>query len=1120
MSEKFDINTLFKTHFSPGCVSYGRQLFLSKQISKLTFRSGQAVGATVQGNGLQTYRVNIVLDPSKHTRSNIIGTCSCSMGFNCRHVAAALYQLEANMDKAVRNYAGFEKNRYNVWETWLDETYTPNLEAPLSHAVRDEVLLYVLSFGFDEEQPRYLFIDLYQSKALKKGGYSPSALKTAKLVDMRDLELLSSPDIYALQQLRRYHLYNPEDLGERYRLHPETPIDLISTLIKTGRAFWQASTKPLIWEESAEKIHLDWERLSHGGFKYCAHTAKNAIVSLWPVKPFLYYNMATQQVGPISTTLSAKTLAQCLAMPTYYPDQGGFLKTAFDAWAIARSLPPLPVAGTIEERAITPTATLTLYSADSSRVLLSKSTVARYHRYESNYSYATITFHYEAASCQPDNYEQNLYDLCDDTLFVYPRQWSVEKNYLLQLNDRGVYRFDEKSPVFVKRDYIRYYHLGDAKADVAHFLASAEQELPALGWDIVYDASFIYAPAPIYDDWYGEIKNDDKKDWFSLEVGIMVDDEKINLIPLLAQLLQNDYANLSLSAILDLDPNGLLNLTLENGKKIAIPMHRFQNILLTLTEIYDKTSLKENDFPINALFASQLIGHKENFSLPDIQWQIPPELEYLSQKWNAFPLSKDILKPTDSFKGELRHYQLEGLTWLQFLRTHNLAGILADDMGLGKTVQTLAHLAMEKDRGRFQKPVLIIAPTSLVTNWHSEIKKFTPDLTVLILQGADRPNEKDLLQQHDIILSTYAVILHDQPLLEQLSYYYIILDEAQWIKNSNTKAFSIVTQLETEHRLCLTGTPMENHLGELWSLFHFLLPGYLGNQKSFNKLFRYPIEKEGDGARKLALQKRIAPFLLRRAKSVVASDLPPKNEMIQLIDMNEEQAILYESIRLSVGNKIQKILTQKGFAQSHIEILDALLKLRQACCDPRLVKLESAQSIAQSAKLEYLLSVLPEMIEEGRKILLFSTFTSMLSLIEPELKALDIPYVLLTGSTKDRQTPVSRFQNGEVPLFLLSLKAGGTGLNLTAADTVIHYDPWWNPAAENQASDRAHRIGQNKAVFIYKLITRGSVEEKIIHLQQKKQTLLNDIFANDVSTGGRLEADDLQYLLTPMGNIE
>lgn len=1117
MAEKFDINTLFKNYFSPSCVSYGREIFLHKQVSKLAFRSGQAVGATVQGNGAQTYRVNIVLEPSKHARSNIIGTCSCAMGLNCRHVAAVLYQLEANMDQALRNYAGFEKSRYKAWETWLDETYTPTTEEDFSReSPQDEILLYVLSFGFDEDQPRYLFVDLYQSKALKKGGYSLSAMKTAKLSDMRDLELLSSTDIILIQQLRRYRQHNAEDLGERYRLNAQTPAEVIRALIKTGHAFWQAETKPLSWKEEAENIHLDWHRLSHGGFKYLPHTKDNTLLSLWPANPFLYYNAELQRVGPIHTTLSAETLTHCLSMPVYYPDQGEFLKTAFDAWASAHDLPPLPVASIVEQRVITPTAILTLYSTDSARILSSNSTVARYHRYESNYSYATVTFQYDTLSCQPDTYEHNLYDLNNDTLFVYPRQWDVEKNYLQQLNERSVHRFDEKNPIFVKQDYTRYYHIGDSKADVSHFLASAEEELPPLSWNIVYDPSFVYAPAPLYDDWYGEIKEDTKKNWFSLEMGIIIDDEKINLIPLLAKLLQNDYANLSLAAILALDANEVLELTLDDGKKIAIPMQRFQNILLTLTEIYDKNSLKENVLPINALFASQLISHKENFSLPQIQWQIPPELQSLSQKWQAFPLSQTILHPTASFKGELRHYQLEGLTWLQFLRKHHLAGILADDMGLGKTVQTLAHLAMEKDQGRVKKTILIIAPTSLVNNWYSEIKKFTPDFRVLILQGADRSSEKDLLAQHDIVLTTYAVILHDQALLEQLSYYYIILDEAQWIKNANTKAFAIVTQLETEHRLCLTGTPMENHLGELWSLFHFLLPGYLGNQKSFNKLFRLPIERDNDSARKLALQKRIAPFLLRRAKSIVAADLPPKNEMIQLIDMNEEQATLYESIRLSVGNKIQKILAQKGFAQSHIEILDALLKLRQACCDPRLVKLETAQNIAQSAKLEYLLSVLPEMIEEGRKILLFSTFTSMLSLIEPELKALRIPYVLLTGSTKDRQTPVNRFQNGEVPLFLLSLKAGGTGLNLTAADTVIHYDPWWNPAAENQASDRAHRIGQNKAVFIYKLITRGSVEEKIIHLQQRKQTLLNDIFANDVSSGGRLEADDLQYLLAPM----
>ena len=1114
MADGFDINYFFKNYFAPACVNYGRELFLGGKVSRLSFRSGQAVGAMVRGTGAQTYRVNILLEQLRHTQGHIVGTCSCSAGFNCKHVAAVLFQLEADMDKASRSYEGFEKNRYKVWETWFDTTYSADSPYAAITASSD-ILLYVFSFGFSEDAPKFLFVDLYQTKALKKGGFSETAVKPAKLNDMKDLETLTAMDIQIIQQLRQYRVVDREDLGERFRLHGETPLAVIRDLVQTGRSFWQTAQTPLSWQEEPMAIHLEWHRLNHGGLKYLPHNVDNEIVSLWPITPFVYHHPITQAIGPINTTLETNTLRQCLTMPTYYPDQGEFLQTAFDAWAKPRHLPALPVAAKREEKTLSPSATLTLYSGDSARILLTHTTHASYQRYDAHYSYAKITFHYGNASCQPDNYEQNLYEEVKDTLFIYPRQWALEKKYLQQLSELGVYRFDEKKPIPVKPEYAHDYYIGTTKEDVLYFLQHAKEELAKLNWQIIYDDSFTHAPRVVYDNWYGAIEESGNAGWFSLEIGVVIDDEKTDLVPILAKLLQTEYAHYSVANILAFDGNELLELTLNNGKKIAIAMHRLQSILATLTELYDKQE-GNGQLQINALLASQLASQKKDFSLPDIRWNIPPELHNASQKWASFPLSKHIVQPTENFKGKLRSYQLEGLTWLQFLRQYHLAGILADDMGLGKTVQTLAHLAMEKQAGRWQKPVLIICPTTLVNNWNSEIQRFTPDLSAIILQGNDRAQEKSVLQQHDIIITTYSVILHDQDLLAELSYYYIILDEAQWIKNANTKAFTVVTQLKTDYRLCLTGTPMENHLGELWSLFHFLLPGFLGSAKTFNKLFKNPIEKSNDEARKLALQKRIAPFLLRRAKQVVAADLPPKNEIIQLIDMDEEQATLYESIRLSVGNKIQKILEQKGFAQSHIEILDALLKLRQACCDPRLVKLAEAQKITQSAKLEYLLETIPEMIEEGRKILLFSSFTSMLSLIEAELNALSIPYVLLTGDTKDRQTPVAAFQNGEVPLFLLSLKAGGTGLNLTAADTVIHYDPWWNPAVENQASDRAHRIGQNKAVFIYKLITRGSVEEKIIHLQQKKQALLNDIFANTVSSGGHLELTDLEYLLAPM----
>jgi len=347
-------------------------------------------------------------------------------------------------------------------------------------------------------------------------------------------------------------------------------------------------------------------------------------------------------------------------------------------------------------------------------------------------------------------------------------------------------------------------------------------------------------------------------------------------------------------------------------------------------------------------------------------------------------------------------------------------------------------------------------------------------------------------------------------------YHYVILDEAQNIKNPKAQASKIVRQFNARHRLCLTGTPMENHLGEIWSLFDFLMPKLLGDEKQFRRLFRTPIEKHADQKRQHSLNTRIAPFLLRRSKQEVVKELPPKTEIIQNIELHGPQRDLYESIRLAMHEKVRNAINKNGVARSHIIILEALLKLRQVCCDPRLVKLDSAKKVKASAKMQLLMDMLPEQIEEGRRILLFSQFTSMLSLIEEELHKHKIDYVKLTGATKARDVPIQRFQNGDVPLFLISLKAGGTGLNLTAADTVIHYDPWWNPAVENQATDRAHRIGQNKSVFVYKLITSGTVEDKILALQARKKELADNLFSDSGKGASALTQADLNALFEPL----
>ena len=464
------------------------------------------------------------------------------------------------------------------------------------------------------------------------------------------------------------------------------------------------------------------------------------------------------------------------------------------------------------------------------------------------------------------------------------------------------------------------------------------------------------------------------------------------------------------------------------------------------------------------------------------------------------------------FTATLRPYQQHGLNWLQHLRAHSLGGFLADEMGLGKTAQTIAHIAAEDAAGRLDRPVLVVVPTSLVANWQAELARFAPHLGVAVLHGQGREATRARLDGVAVVLTTYAVLARDAEPMRELPWHMIVLDEAQAIKSPDAKATRAVCQLEARHRICLSGTPIENNLDELWSQFAFLQPGLLGDRRSFGKRFRGPIEKEGDPVRRGQLSRRIRPFILRRTKAEVAAELPPKETILRHITFGPEQRELYDTIRATLHDSVRDQLAELGPGQGRFVVLNALLKLRQACCDPRLVKLASGQSEAPSAKLETLMEMIGGMLPEGRRILLFSQFTSMLDLIKPRLIEAGHKFVELRGDTRDRAEPVRAFQAGEVPLFLISLKAGGPGVNLTAADSVIHYDPWWNPAVEDQASDRAHRIGQTKSVFVYKLVAADTVEERIIQLQERKAELAGIALDADVEASG-LDAEDLEFLL-------
>ena len=644
------------------------------------------------------------------------------------------------------------------------------------------------------------------------------------------------------------------------------------------------------------------------------------------------------------------------------------------------------------------------------------------------------------------------------------------------------------------------------------FLLDAAPRLVTAGWELVTEREFPYRIA-LPDRWFGELDGGGADSWFHLRLGVMVDAQPVNLLPALADYLQHsleggtathkDLVGQAQPSSLAVGQHWLLRL--EDGRYVPIAMERIRRIASTLVELFERDALDGEGLRMSGAQRYPLaILRRELDATP---------LASLLSGLDGFTHVEALAEP-EGFAAQLRPYQREGLGWLQFLRRHRLGGVLADDMGLGKTVQALAHLLHEKLAGRMRQPALIVAPVSALAHWQQEVRRLAPALRQLTLHGPERRARFAQIGDVDVVITGYPQLLLDADVLLRQDFSVVILDEAQMIKNPRARVSQTACALRADQRLCLTGTPLENHLGELWALFAFAQPDLFGGEREFLRRYRTPIEKSGEQRRAEALTARLKPFLLRRTKDAVAPELPPKSEMLETIVLDERQRDFYDAIRLASHRRIHEIIERLGLARSQITILEALLKLRQACCDPRLVEPGAGADIP-SAKLDWLGEALRELVAEGRRILLFSQFTSMLRLIEAKVRELAIPYCLLTGETRERAAQVERFQSHGAPLFLISLKAGGTALNLTAADTVIHYDPWWNPAVEAQATDRAHRIGQTKPVFVYKLIAQGTVEEKMLELQERKRALAAGLYAGASASPLSLSAEDLERLLAP-----
>ncbi|WP_425389490.1 SNF2-related protein [Ekhidna sp.] len=542
---------------------------------------------------------------------------------------------------------------------------------------------------------------------------------------------------------------------------------------------------------------------------------------------------------------------------------------------------------------------------------------------------------------------------------------------------------------------------------------------------------------------------------------------------------------------------GKTEITLPNGEIGVIP----ESWILRYKDLLAFSSQTEDGITLNKIHVSLVQELKEG-DLARVT------MDRKLEKLLSFDKIEDYQVPTN-FVGSLRPYQLAGYNWLRFLEEYNFGGCLADDMGLGKTIQALALLQHQKNESP-DSTSLLIMPTSLLYNWEMEAKKFTPQLKILNYTGINRQKDSSRFSKYDVVITSYGTTRIDVEILSEFYFNYTILDESQAIKNPDSLISKKVRELKSRRKLILTGTPIENSTLDLWSQMSFVNPGLLGNESYFKKEYLRPIEKKQDESKTKKLNALIKPFLLRREKSQVAEDLPEKVINIRYCSMSEEQKAYYEKEKNAFRSKIMDVIETDGIGKSHMILLQGLTQLRQIANHPKMVDSEYSDG---SGKLEEVTYMIENSISKGHKVLIFSQFVKHLKIVSSYLQEKELPFAYLDGSTKDRKTQVERFQNdSSVSVFLISLKAGGTGLNLTKADYVFLLDPWWNPAVEAQAIDRAHRIGQTKKVFAYKFVSKDTIEEKIIKLQEHKQKLASDLISVEESFIKSLSPSDIQEL--------
>ena len=1076
----------------------------------------------VRGSQRQPYQCTIQLRVANGQLS-LDSDCSCPVGMDCKHAAALMMMATATpcefwpggaattpapawMKALKATPAVRPPDALAEWTRWLrqlERLRQPGLEA--SPERQFGVLLRASQHG----TPPALLVNLVWLRA--RLGTSGKTRAGGSLVDPQPLRLdprhgpvptpiggwppEAVPALALLLQEQHTHA-----IGQSWiTLHAAYQEAALTTVLAHYPAYHERGAVPLSRGESLP-LQLQWSDQADGSQRLQATVSADTPVTLLRGYRLWYVLPQLQRFGLVEG--DAALVAALDEAPLLPPEQVPALCQRLQQ-PIGITLPPPNARTPLQIIDTSPVPVLQLRVV-ATRPARGKPSVAL--------GIARLAFDYDAIRLPADTPQLHVRRLHGSRVLEIHRQLAAEAQAAQRLQRAGLSAvgWHSESRGISSRltrpdDLLLQPHPNRAALPASAWQPVIEQ-LVGDGFRIEYADDFPQQRQVAIEQWHADVQPAGQH-WFDVSLGIDVGGERIDLLPLLRRML-NDPAFPRVAPARE-KKDASWRIALDEIRSVEIPLSRLRALIEPLLEwLEGDGALRLHRTRADALQA--MAGSAQ------LSWRGG---ELLHAQLDLLPSATRDARAPKGFKATLRPYQREGLAWLDFLGAAGLGGILADDMGLGKTVQVLAHILGEKQRGRLQQPALVVAPTSLVGNWRDEAARFAPALKVLVIHGADRADRYDAIAAHDLVITTYPLLPRDREQLLAQRFALLVLDEAQAIKNASSQAAQVVREIPATRRLAMTGTPLENHLGELWAQFDAVEPGLLGSQRQFTKLYRTPIEKHADADRQQRLNRRIGPLLLRRRKDDVLTDLPAKTEIVHMLELAGDQRALYETLRLAQHERVQQAVRERGLAQSGIIVLDALLKLRQACCDPRLVKLASAKKIKASAKLDALLDLLDGLLGEGRRVLLFSQFTEMLALIETALVKRRVTYQLLTGQTpaKDRSALVRRFQSGAVPVFLISLKAGGVGLNLTAADTVIHYDPWWNPAVEAQATDRAHRIGQDKPVFVYRLICAGTVEEKIQAMQGRKAELARAVLEGGGATQQlRFNERDLAELFAPL----